>query len=392
MNARTDIVVEIKPLGGIAGDMFAGACAAMWPDLIGPCLDDLRAAGLPEAVETRFDAVRVNGFAAQAFHVGQDGGMIVPTGDYAQIVARLRVSALERPVLDAALAILTVLGQAEARVHDRPLDHVHFHELADWDSIADVVAAASFVVRSGVTRWTVGPLPLGGGRVQTQHGLITVPAPAVVELLKGYEWIEDGIPGERVTPTGAAIVRHLTDPGGTASGRLIGAGFGAGTRRYDGMANVVQLVAFSGAEGASEPVAELSFDIDDMTGEEMAIAADRLRGMKGVLDLNQTSGIGKKGRAMTLFRVLCRTEVAAEITEACLSETSTLGVRRADLTRRILPRQVAAGMPRVKVADRPGGERSAKAESDDLGDASGLTGRRALARDAERRALEGGDV
>lgn len=388
-----DRMVEIKPLGGIAGDMFAGACAALWPGLVDRCLDDLRAAGLPDGVAVGFETVRINGFAARAFRVDPTGGMIVPTGDYAQIVARLEASALDRSVLAVALAILKGLGEAEAKVHDRPLDHVHFHELADWDSVADVVAAASFIARTGVTRWTVGPLPLGGGTVKTQHGIVTVPAPAVLELLTGYDWIDDGIGGERVTPTGAAIVRYLTRPGENAAGRLAGSGFGAGTRRYDAMANVVQLVAFQGAEGArGEPVTELAFDIDDMTGEEMAVAADRLRDCDGVLDVTQTPQIGKKGRAITLFRVLCRPEATASAAEACLTETSTLGVRRADLTRRVLPRRVVTGSPRVKVTQRPDGARSAKAESDDVAAGEGLARRRAVARTAEHEALEAGDA
>ena len=388
-NAMTQVM--IKPLGGIAGDMFAGACAAMWPDLIAPCLADLRAAGLPEGVETTFEPVRVNGFAAQQFHVGQDGGMIVRTGDYGQIVARLTESALDRLVLDVALGILRVLGEAEAAVHDRPLDHVHFHELADWDSVADVVAAASFISRSGVSKWAVGPLPLGGGMVSTQHGRITVPAPAVLKLLPDYEWQDDGIGGERVTPTGAAIVRYLTEPGDQIAGRLQGAGFGAGTKRFEGMANVVQLVAFQVHEVAGqEPVTELSFDIDDMTGEEMAVAADRLRACDGVLEVTQTAQLGKKGRAMTLFRVLCRPEAAAAVTEACLSQTTTLGVRQANLCRTVLARHAIAGDPRVKVAERPAG-RTAKAESDDLSGGGALIDRRATARAAEARALEAED-
>lgn len=388
MTDATNLAIQIKPLGGIAGDMFAGACAALWPDLVAPCLADVRAAGLPDNVPTTFEPVRVNGFAAWSFQVGPTDEMVVPTGDYGQIVARLTDSALDRDVLDVALGILKVLGQAEARVHDRPLDHVHFHELADWDSVADVVAAASFITRSGVKRWGVDPLPLGGRTVPTQHGTITVPAPAVLELLQGFEWIDDGLAGERVTPTGAAIVRYLCEPGTTLTGRLSGAAFGAGTRRYKTMANVVQLVAFEGTKAGLEPVTELAFDIDDMTGEEMAIAADRLRAQDGVLDLTQTAQIGKKGRAITLFRVLCRPEAADAITQACLTQTTTLGVRRVDLTRQTLTRADVPGPVRVKTANRPG-RATAKAESDDLTGET-LADRRAAARTAETRAL--GDV
>ena len=235
--------VIIKPLGGIAGDMFAGACAALWPDLVQPCLDDLRAAGLPADVPVDVQDVTVNGFAAAKFRVGQAPGP-VPTGDYAAIVARLQSSALDRAVLDHALAILKGLGQAEAEVHGKPLDHVHFHELADWDSVADIVAAASFIARGPATHWSCTSLPMGSGTVQTQHGRITVPAPAVLNLLDGFDFHDDAIAGERITPTGAAIVRHLCRPGGApAQGVLAGWGFGAGDKRFPGLASVVQLVA-----------------------------------------------------------------------------------------------------------------------------------------------------
>ena len=159
--------VLIKPLGGIAGDMFVGACAALWPDLREPCLRDLASAGLPEGVSVGFEEVLVNGFTSVHFGVGDQGGAVVPTGDYAKIVARLRDSALDGDVLGVALEILRLLGEAEAKVHGKPLEHVHFHELADWDSVADIVAAASFIARSGVARWYTAPL--AGGRRHGEH-------------------------------------------------------------------------------------------------------------------------------------------------------------------------------------------------------------------------------
>ncbi|MEM6660769.1 MAG: LarC family nickel insertion protein [Pseudomonadota bacterium] len=382
--------IQIKALGGIAGDMFVGACASLWPDLRDVCLGDVRAAGLPEEVETRFEEVRVNGFASIRFHVGQGPG-VVPTGAYPAICARLEQSALDRAVLGVALGILKVLGEAEARVHGKTLAEVHFHELADWDSVADIVGAASFIARSGTRKWSTGPLPLGGGTVETQHGTITVPAPAVLEMLGGYAWHDDGHVGERVTPTGAAILRYLTDPAdGPATGALAGQGFGAGTKRFKGLANVVQLVAFQGAVQGDEVIAELSFDVDDMTPEELATAAERLRAEDGVLDVTQTAQIGKKGRAMILIRVLTRQDAVDGIADEVFRQTSTLGVRMAELRRRTLPRVHVASETAVKIAHRPGAA-TAKAEADDLARQPTLAARRAEAQAAERAALEGAD-
>ena len=380
--------ILIKPLGGIAGDMFAGACAALWPDLREACLADVRSAGVPEGVALGFEVVSVNGFASIAFRVAPCGP-VVPTGDYCKIVARLEQSALDRDVLEVASGILRGLAEAEAAVHGKPVEQVHFHELADWDSVADVVAAASFIHRAGPRDWRAGPLPMGGGTVETQHGRITVPAPAVLKLLEGFTFHDDGIPGERVTPTGAAILRYLTRPSAAAvTGRLAGDGFGAGTKRFDGLANVLQLVAFETAETpADEPITELAFDIDDMTPEEMATALDRLRTTDGVRDVTQTPMIGKKGRAAFLVRVLCDPAAAERVIDLCLTETSTLGVRIGEIRRRTVARDLVDGVVGAKRAHRPGGLTTAKAEADDLSQPS-LADRRAAARAAEDAALE----
>ncbi len=386
--------IRIKPLGGIAGDMFVAACAALRPEHMEQCLADVRAAGLPGGVPVRFDDVVVNGFAACAFTVGPDSGPVVPTGDYAKIVAQLQDSALSAPVRTVALEILRLLGEAEAAVHDKSLDHVHFHELADWDSIADIVAASSFIAAAPETRWICDPLPMGGGRVETQHGQVTVPAPAVLKLLEGYAFIDDGIGGERVTPTGAAIVRYLTEAGDApVAGRLTGSGFGAGTRRYPGMANVVQLVAFADAPlMQAETVSEIAFDIDDMTPEEIGVALDRLRAAPGVLDVTQTAQTGKKGRMMVLVRVLATQAMAEDVIGLCFTETSTLGVRIGDVQRRVLKREARATPDgAAKIATRPGGARTAKTESDDLAGVAGLGARRDQAKRAEQAALAGED-
>lgn len=385
-------LVEIKPLGGVAGDMFVGACAALWPELKASCLADVRDAGVPEAVSIRFEAVSVNGFASEAFVVSQSEAP--PTGVYVEIVSRLEASTLDRAVLAEALEILRFLGEAEAAAHGKPLETVHFHELADWDSIADIVGAASFIARSPVTRWSVGAVPLGGGQVMTQHGRIPVPAPAVLNILKGYEFLDDGETGERITPTGAAILRHLTTPGERASGgRLTGMGFGAGTKRFKSLANVLQLVEFETAKATDgDQITEIAFDIDDMSPEELGVASDRLRAAPGVLDVIQFAQIGKKGRAIIGVRVLCARAAGEDVAELCLTETSTLGVRISDVRRRVLDRRAAATLDgAVKVAERPGGARSAKVESDDLAGTDTLTARRAQAHAAEAAALEGDD-
>ncbi len=223
---------------------------------------------------------------------------------------------------------------------------MHFHEIADWDSLLDVVAAGSIATALSGARWTVSPLPRGGGMVNTRHGLLPVPAPATISLLIGFMWRTDGVDGERVTPTGAAILRHLIGPGGSGdalSGRLTSVGIGAGTRTLPGIPNVLRALVFDDAPALAprEQVAIVTFEIDDMTGEEVAVAADRLRAVEGVLDLTISQVQGKKGRGMQSFRLLVRPDRTSEVVERCFLETSTIGLRIREEQRACLPRHLA---------------------------------------------------
>lgn len=390
--------VLIKPLGGAAGDMFVGAAAGLWPELVDACLSDLAALQAPPEVSAEFQTVRVNGFAATKFRVAiaPTTGPVAASGAYPEIVARIERSGLDPEVRRTATAILTILGEAEASVHGKPLAEVHFHELADWDSLIDVVAAASFIARCPGVAWAVEPLPLGGGAAKTAHGRVPVPAPATLEILRGFAFHDDGVIGERVTPTGAAILRRLVAPDAPAASppsgaRLLGSGMGAGDKRFAEFANVLQLVAFAHpapTAAVDEQIVEIAFDIDDMTGEEIAAALDRLRLLDGVLDATQTPQIGKKGRAMSLLRLLVAPSAVDAAAERCFLETTTLGLRLGTLRRRALPRaQARAAETGVKIAERPGALLTAKAESDELKGAETLAERRRRATRAETEAL-----
>ena len=236
----------------------------------------------------------------------------------------------------------------------------------------------------------VADLPLGGGRVRTAHGMLPVPAPATARLLQGFDWRDDGVSGERVTPTGAAILRHLAKGPGRPGGRLEATGSGAGTRELPGMPNILRALVFDTAAAedrdAGQEVAVLSFDVDDMTGEEIGVAADRLRALDGVLDLALAPLAGKKGRPLTGFRLLVRPGALGFVQERCLLETSTIGLRWRVEQRSTLERSadLSGSDIRVKRVNRPGGATTAKAESDDLTSIDSLAGRRTAKSEAER--------
>ncbi len=291
-----------------------------------------------------------------------------------------------------ALGIFTRLAEAEARIHGTEPEHVSFHEVGAWDSIADIVAAAWLIAGIGAARWTVGALPLGSGRVRTAHGLLPVPAPATALLLQGFATIDDGIGGERVTPTGAAIVNYLCVPAGASRSprRLAGSSHGFGTKRMPGISNCLRLLAFDRPEStgiATDRVAVLECEIDDQTGEDLAQAIEHLRARKGVLDVVQAPVFGKKGRMMVHLRVLAEEAAQDDIAAMIFEETTTLGLRRSLVERSILRRETACVESdghtlRVKLADRPSG-RTAKVEADDLGGIAGNRARNDLRRKAE---------
>jgi uncharacterized protein (TIGR00299 family) protein len=378
--------VMLDAVGGIAGDMFVAAMLDALPALRDRVLADAarvlpEGAGAPLLEDGMSGGLRCLRFRLSENHA-QDTRHHAGFGD---MVARIEGAPLSPGTAAQAVSILRHLAEAEAAIHAVPVEAVHFHEIGDWDSLMDVVAAGSIAAALPGARWAVSDLPRGGGLVRTAHGLLPVPAPATARLLTGFLWRDDGIGGERVTPTGAAILRHLVRPGATvAAGRLRASGVGAGSRDLAEMPNILRATVFDGGDGTgTEEIAVLSFDVDDMTGEEIGIAAERLRALDAVRDLVIHSAFGKKSRPVQVFRLLLRPEDQAVVAAACFAETSTIGLRWHIERRDVLPRQLRSvdGI-RVKDAMRPEGI-SRKAESDDLAAGGSLDARRARKRCAE---------
>jgi uncharacterized protein (TIGR00299 family) protein len=395
------LAIRLDAVGGIAGDMFAAAMVDALPDLRARVLADA-AAVLPPGVGTPvFTPGTSAGIHCLRF------GLSAPAGDhhdhhhdhhdhghhhhahagFRDMVARLAAAPLSPGTAVHAIAILRHLAEAEAAIHHVPVDEVHFHEIGDWDSLMDVTAAGSVAAALEGARWSVSALPRGDGLVRTRHGLLPVPAPATARLLEGFTWRDDGIGGERVTPTGAAILRHLVGPAPARGvvGRLQGSGTGAGTREYPHQPNILRATLFDAATDGptEEDILVLDFEIDDMTAEEIGVAADRLRAAEGVRDLVLIPAIGKKGRPVHTFRLLVEPAARDAIAEACFTETATIGLRWQAARRAVLPRANADGRAvRVKTVTRPSGP-SHKAESDDLANIAGLDARRAAKRKAE---------
>lgn len=404
--------LHLDAVGGVAGDMFIAALLDAFPHLHAPLIDAVRLAGLPSAVAVSLVAHHDHALGGKRFivqepghgaehehgheaHHGPQSGHAAHGHDhvhgaghghrsFADIRALLQASGLAAPVREHAIAIFTLLAQAEAKVHGTTPESISFHEVGEWDSIADIVGAA-FLIDALAATWSVGALPLGSGRVRSAHGILPVPAPATVLLLEGFDCFDDGFPGERVTPTGAAILRHLRGFGGPRQGRCAGAGTGFGTRRFPAMANVLRvLVLDPDAAPNRDRVAEILFEVDDQTAEDLAIGLDRIRQHAGTRDVLQLAALGKKGRMTTQVRVLADPQCLDEVTDLCLLETATIGLRFQVLERKTLARRQIEAAPgpdgvRAKEVQRLGSV-TRKAEADDLRSVAGYAERERIRR------------
>ncbi|MFT4730068.1 MAG: hypothetical protein ACI9UN_004590 [Granulosicoccus sp.] len=390
--------LHLDPVGGVAGDMFVAAMLDALPASVDSCWKDINDAGLFDHVDIALQTVQSHGLSAKHFHVSNKQNSVKRTGHYSDLKQWLEDGALQPAVKQRAMDILHELAAAEAFVHGVPIEKVHFHEVADWDSLVDVVAASSILERNSFVSFSCSPLPLGSGLVQTEHGKLPVPAPATAHLLIGMDVWDDGEAGERVTPTGAAIVKHVfaqsdgqvTFDTRKPAGKLVATGSGSGLRKLRQRPNIlrVSVLQLDTADkitfAKSDSVVEISFDIDDMTPEELSISLEFIRQSQGVIDASLLLGIGKKGRAVFHVVVLGSSESEASICDCCFYETTTLGMRVQHVERRVLKRegfeiQDALGHTRIKVADRRA-KKTAKVESDDLSLISGLQARRSRAR------------
>jgi len=399
--------IHLDAIGGIAGDMFVAAMIDARPEHE----HDVAAAlsRLPGLAGVTADLAEINDgiltgrrFVVERDHRHDPGDPDAhPSHDHAShdhttfsdIRQMLSSSMLAEPVRDHAIAIFALLAEAEGTVHGRRPEDVTFHEVGAWDSIVDIVSAAVLIDLCGDATWSVSPLPLGSGRIDTAHGVLPIPAPATTLLLEGFPVIDDGVGGERVTPTGAAIVRHL-DPAHAPPSTpmaITHSGHGFGTMNLPGMSNVLRVLVFEPA-GQSDRnlVAVIRFEVDDQNPEDLAVGLEHLRDRDDVLDVTQAPVLGKKGRMASHVQVLAEPGSLDPVIEACFGETTTIGVRFAHESRVVLERRVdrrdALGVSvGVKTVLRPGGP-DVKAEMDDIAEAGDRE-----ARDRRRGRAESAD-
>ena len=267
-----------------------------------------------------------------------------------------------------AKAVYTLIAEAESRVHGHPISEIHFHEVGTLDAVADVVGVCLLMERIGAEKIVASAVHVGAGHVHCMHGILPVPAPATALLLNGIPTYGGQVQGELCTPTGAALLKHFVSRFGDRPVMATEAiGYGMGKKDFD-RANCLR--AFLGeSEGALEQITRLECNLDDMTGEDIGFAIDMLfkAGARDVF----TQPIGmKKSRPGVLLSVICLPEEADRLATVLMKHTTTLGIRRQDLSRYVLERTVETvetpyGTVRMKTASGMGVQRR-KAEYDDL--------------------------
>jgi hypothetical protein len=279
------------------------------------------------------------------------------------ILAIIQAAPLKETVKVRASRAFQLLGEAEAAIHSIPIEKVHFHEVGAVDTIVDIVCAAAGAEALGVDRWMASPLNVGSGTVKCQHGTLPVPAPAALSLLGDAPVYAAGPPMERVTPTGAALLRMLDVTYGPLPAMRVSArGYGAGGRDTPGEPNLLRLLVGEAddAVAGTEPIAVIETVIDDSTPQLLAYVSELLL-EAGAWDVYRAAVQMKKGRTGVQLTVLCRPDLAPALEELIFRETTTIGLHWRIENKRSLKRELvrlvtAWGNVHIKVARWPSGE------------------------------------
>jgi len=337
---------------GISGDMTVGSLVDAGAD--GHALAEvLRSLGTN--AEFRFEKTKRRGISATKFHV--DGGESRTHRHLPHILKMIDQAELPDRAKENAARVFTRLGEAEAAVHGVPIEKVHFHEVGAADSIADIVGACLGLEMLGVEAVYCSPINTGSGTVNTEHGVLPVPAPATAALLAGKPVYAAGPAKELTTPTGAAIASTLALEFGPLPAMTVAAtGYGAGGHDFPEQANVLR-VLLGEASGATEAttVSIIEANIDDSSPEVLGYALDQLL-EAGALDVSLSPLLMKKNRPGTLVRVVARPEDREALAAQLMRETSTIGLRIYAAERRVQSRrwvevETPHGKVRVKVSE-----------------------------------------
>jgi pyridinium-3,5-bisthiocarboxylic acid mononucleotide nickel chelatase len=356
---------------GISGDMVLGALVDAGADLR-TIEAELRKLGL-EGWSISAEKVKRGAIFATQVKVGTSEGH--HHRGLSIILGRIDKAGLAPRAADRARRIFTRLAEAEAKVHNLPVEEVHFHEVGAVDSIVDIVGAAIAFELLGIDEFACSALDVGAGQVKTAHGLLPVPAPATAELLRGAPLYTSGIARELVTPTGAAIATTLSARYAQIPEMTLRAvGYGAGSADLTEKANVLRILIGENAtseagEHWDAPVSVIETNLDDMSPQIYGYFVERALAA-GALDVFSTAVQMKKNRPGVLLTILCDAANTARLMDLVFRETTSIGVRTYDVRRKVLDRELVPvatpfGEVRMKISRMNGSVLNATPEYED---------------------------
>jgi len=323
---------------GASGDMILGALVGAGVDarVLVEQLKLLNVSGF----EVSFETVNRSGISATRAHVrtGHEHAHR-HLGDILKIIYQ---SQLNEDIKNRAAHIFSRLAEAEAKVHDMPVERIHFHEVGALDAIVDVVGACIGFELLGIERFYSSALHVGSGMVEMAHGRFPIPPPAVAELLRHAPSYATDIRGELVTPTGAAIISTVCSHyGAMPLMRIEQTGYGAGSREYQDFPNTLRVIVgqSENASAEAERLLMIETNIDDMSPQLFGHLMDKAFA-SGALDCYFTPVQMKKNRPGVLVSILCRADKKDALYELLFAETTTLGARSYEVERRALNREI----------------------------------------------------
>ncbi|MBI5682846.1 MAG: nickel pincer cofactor biosynthesis protein LarC [Deltaproteobacteria bacterium] len=264
---------------------------------------------------------------------------------YIDIKKLIEKSKLKKPVKDLSLKIFKTLAEAEAKIHNCKIDDVHFHEVGAVDSIIDIVGAAIGINELGIEEVYSSPIPLGSGMVKTSHGIMPVPAPAAIEILKGVPTQPSHVKDEITTPTGAAIIKTLAHSfGEIPQMNILKTGYGVGDKNFKEMPNILRVIIGENVHGSrltahGSRLIMLETNIDDMNPQVYEYVMERLF-EAGALDVFLTPIQMKKNRPAVLLNCLCEEDKKDKLLEIIFRETTSIGIRIYSVDRYCLAREI----------------------------------------------------
>ncbi|MBQ6221825.1 MAG: nickel pincer cofactor biosynthesis protein LarC [Solobacterium sp.] len=371
---------------GAAGDMLTAALLEVQDDPQ-KALNELNALGIPgvEYVAESAEKCGIRGTHMRVFVHGQEEGEHLHEEEHhhhhdhehghthhhaglKDIHANIESLQLSDTVRNNVIKVYDLLAEAESHVHGTTVEEIHFHEVGTMDAVADITAVCYLLDRLGVERVLVSPVHVGSGTVKCAHGILPVPAPATAYLCRDVPVYSTEIRGELCTPTGMALLKTFAYSFGPMPVmRIAGTGYGMGTKDFP-VANCVR-VFLGETEEQGDKVIELDFNVDDMTGEEIGFATERLL-EGGAREVFTTPVYMKKNRPGILFSVLCTEDTKKDMVSLIFKHTTTLGIRetkkdRYTMERHIEREQTPYGEVRRKISSGYGQQKE-KQEFEDL--------------------------